>query len=689
MASFFENQQSARRNTKILVLLYLVAVIGVIIAVDLVLAGAWLYGFADIHVPRGAARPGAMTLLRLVPANVWILGALGTALLIFLVSGWNVLQLASGGKAVAGMAGARRVLSDTRDPLERRLLNVVEEMAIASGVRVPAVYVMDGETGINAFAAGYEVSDCVVAVTRGTLETLSRDELQGVVAHEFSHILNGDMRLNIRMIGVLAGIVFVGSIGEFLMRSQREVRDSRAGVPIFLGGLALLVIGYIGLFFARLIKAAVSRQREFLADASSVQFTRNPDGIAGALDQIGLSSQGALIANRHAEDLSHLFFGQGITVRLHGLFDTHPPVDERIRRAHPRFDRQGYRNTRRPAVSEQESAIGGTAGSPDDAKRRAAAAGVLAAGSAGFAGEAAVAGRRGADLGTQWGRSAGDSAKLVGSVDSGKVDYAARLLSALPAGLRERMQTADGARAAIVALLLAPKPDVMRSQLDAVRQLPGDGMAAFADEVEAVWPMTRRLGPAFHLPVVDLALPAVKAAPATSHQGLIAALEAVIHADRRVSLHEFVVLTLVRSQLAPIGKAVGGGSRRFSDQVAVCLLVLSLVSLVAHAGTRQDATGKRGEEVEKAMRAGTKEMGIAEAPVATALTLELAATALESLKALAPMQKALLVKGLFAATTVDGSIRVMEAELMRLVGAVLDCPLPPLLDTIDPATLAA
>jgi Zn-dependent protease with chaperone function len=327
MTTFFENQHLARRNTKLLVLMYALAVIGVILAVDLVIGGIYAGNF--VYEPPGKALTlGAR--LRAVPSSLYAWGALGTALVVFAVSGWSVLQLASGGKAVAEMIGARRISPDTRDPLERRLRNVVEEMAIASGVRVPAVYVMDGEEGINAFAAGYDVSDSVVAVTRGTLETLNRDELQGVVGHEFSHILNGDMRLNIRMIGVLAGIVFIGSVGDFLMRSQRNVRDSRASGGIFAAGLALLVIGYVGLFFARLIKAAVSRQREFLADASSVQFTRNPDGIAGALDQIGLAAAGALIRDRHAEDMSHMFFGQGIRVRLSGLFDTHPPLEERI-----------------------------------------------------------------------------------------------------------------------------------------------------------------------------------------------------------------------------------------------------------------------------------------------------------------------------------------------------------------------
>jgi Zn-dependent protease with chaperone function len=352
LASFFENQHLARRNTKILVLLYALAVAGVILAVDLVLAGMYAWN-ADWR-QTGRELTWAMR-LRLVPNWLYLWGAIGTALVIFAVSAWHMLQLASGGKAVAEMVGARRITSDTRDPLERRLVNVVEEMSIASGTRVPAVYVMDGEAGINAFAAGYEAPDAVVAVTRGTLEALNRDELQGVVAHEFSHILHGDMRLNIRMIGILAGIVFIGSIGEFIMRSQRGGSDSKGAAPIFLGGLALLLIGYIGLFFARLIKAAVSRQREFLADASSVQYTRNPDGIAGALDQIHLSSSGALIANRHAEDLSHMFFGQGIVVRLHGFFDTHPPIDQRIARVHERFDRSSYRKTRASADADADS----------------------------------------------------------------------------------------------------------------------------------------------------------------------------------------------------------------------------------------------------------------------------------------------------------------------------------------------
>src|SRR5207253_702139 len=263
-----------------MVILFLLATIAVVLAVDLVAATAYVWTHVSHGLPL-AQRYAA------VPRALYVWASLGTALLIFAVSAFNVTKLGGSGAAVAEMVGARRVEPATREPLERRLLNIVEEMAIAAGVRVPAVYVMDAERGINAFAAGWDTTNCVVAVTRGALETLSRDELQGVIGHEFSHIVNGDIALNIRLIGVLAGIVFLGAVGGFVMRTMRG--RSKDATALFLIGLGLFVIGYIGVFFARLIKAGVTRERERLADDCGVQYTRNPDGLAGALDQIRAS----------------------------------------------------------------------------------------------------------------------------------------------------------------------------------------------------------------------------------------------------------------------------------------------------------------------------------------------------------------------------------------------------------------
>jgi Zn-dependent protease with chaperone function len=667
-ATFFEHQQLARRNTRVMVVLFVLAVLAIVFTVDLVLGALYVWNSAGVRAPRGAPPSGLLQLLAQVPRQVYVWGALATAALVFIVSMVNTARLASGGAAVARMVGARRVPTDTRDPLERRLVNVVEEMAIASGVRVPAVYVMDAERGINAFAAGWDASGAVVTVTRGTLETLTRDELQGVIGHEFSHILNGDMRLNIRMLGVLAGIVFIGSIGSFIMRNVRGSRDDRGTGAIFFAGLALFVIGYLGLFFARLIKAKVSREREFLADASSVQFTRNPDGLAGALDQIRAASAGALIAGRHAEDMSHMYFGA--SVKLGGLFDTHPPIEERIERVRPGFQASAYRGHRSTDVEKP---------APE------AAGGAPAPGATGFvAGGASKEGRRPGDIETAWGRSAGDSAKLVGTISAGNISYAARLLASLPPALRASLREADGACAALIALLLAPAEDVMQRQLQA---LEAAGLSALAARARVAAADTRKLGPVFQLPIVDLALPALKAASDAARMELLAAFQAVIQADRRVSLHEFVVLTLVRHQLAPKAQASAPANKKLGDLQGQAATILALI---AHAGTRADAAGARQEELQAAMRAGAKEMGWAEPPAEVGpLTLDTAAAALEALKGLAPLQKALLIKGLFAAATADGAIRVAEAELMRLTGAVLGCPLPPLLEELDPATLVA
>ncbi|MEO8718104.1 MAG: M48 family metallopeptidase [Burkholderiales bacterium] len=612
--NFFEHQELARRNTRVLVVLYGLAVVAVVAAVTAVFAGAYLYKLA-------ADVPGPVSLADVPPALYWG-AALGTLALILAVTVVQSLRLGGGGEVVARMAGARPVSPETRDPLERRLLNVVEEMAIAAGVRVPKVYVMAGEPGINAFAAGSEVSNAVVAVTRGTLETLNRDELQGVIGHEFSHILHGDMRINIRMIGILAGIVFIGSIGRFAMQAMGRGGGGRknGAAAVFAVGVALFIIGYTGLFFARLIKAAIARQREFLADASSVQYTRNPDGIAGALDQIRASTRGTLIEGRSAEELSHMYFGESVNLWLSGIFATHPPVDERIRRVHPGFEPSKYR-ARRPAAQLDDA---------DDARRRQAAEGLLATA------VLAAGGKRTADAAHAWGRTPQASAQLVGTLDAEKVDRAQRLVDALPAELRESVRAPEGARTAVLALV---------------------GPQAAAG----------RLDTALHLPLVDLALPALKNMDEAGRTKFLDDVETAIRADRRVSLHEFVLQTLLRHQLAPQAPVASG--KRIEDLREESLTLLSLIAFASHADTAA------------AFEAGVAQLGgLHEARLLgqEAITPQAAGAALDRLRGLAPLAKALLVKALFAAATADGTIRLGEAELLRVTGAVLDCPLPPL-----------
>ncbi len=243
---------------------------------------------------------------------------------------FKIWKLRRGGKGLAAMLGARPIDPDTRHSDEKKLINVVEEMSIASGIPAPQLYVLDKEEAINAFVAGFRPSETVLVVTHGTLKKLDRDELQGVIAHEFSHIFNADMRLNLRLIAVLAGILALGKIGEFMLRgSSRRSSSNRKGNSLVLVALALVVVGYLGLFFGRLIKAAISRQRELLADASAVQFTRNPAGLAGALIKIR-NGNGSHLDSVHAEDMSHMCFGETLGFRFRNLLATHPPLDERL-----------------------------------------------------------------------------------------------------------------------------------------------------------------------------------------------------------------------------------------------------------------------------------------------------------------------------------------------------------------------
>ena len=332
--NFFDAQDDARRASRWLVIVYVVATALIVAGVTLVVAVA--FGIlSESGYASGGADPTGFLATVAILTTLFIVGA----------TLYRIAVLSTGGSRVAQQLGGTLVPTDTGDPLRRRLRNVVEEMSIASGVPVPEIYVLEAEHGINAFAAGYAPGDAAVAVTRGALELLERDELQGVIAHEFSHILNGDMRLNIRMMGVLFGIMALGLIGRMILRSTRHAslvsRNRGKGAPaVLVIGLGFALLGAIGVFCARLIKAGVSRQREYLADASAVQFTRQTDGIANALKKIGGYSGSSYIREADPEEISHMLFGTGS--KLFGWFATHPPLTERIRALDPDFDEADY-----------------------------------------------------------------------------------------------------------------------------------------------------------------------------------------------------------------------------------------------------------------------------------------------------------------------------------------------------------
>lgn len=367
-SNFFAQQDLARRNTRVLVVLFSLAVLLLLLLTNVVALIS--LGFIDpsaINTPQYRQH---------LPWHVigWVSAVVLAAVGIAVLLKWQ--QLKAGGKVVAESLGGVRLSPDSKDPLQRRLLNVVEEMALAANTPVPAVYLLP-EQGINAFAAGYSPADAVIGVTQGCLAQLNRDELQGVIAHEFSHILNGDMRMNIRLIAILNGILFLGHIGYYMLRaggrssairagSSRSGNSKNNGGGLLLLALGLVVIGYLGSFFGNLIKAAVSRQREFLADASAVQFTRNPRGIAGALKAIGSHSSHSKIANANADENSHLFFGEAIS-RWASIFATHPPLATRIKRLEPHWN--GKFPTPRSAQTAAEPQTAAAPANPGNAER--------------------------------------------------------------------------------------------------------------------------------------------------------------------------------------------------------------------------------------------------------------------------------------------------------------------------------
>jgi Zn-dependent protease with chaperone function len=646
---YFQQQDVARRKTGLLVSYFVTAVVLIIasvyIAVRLVLA------FAQ---PSGPDGPTALSLSDLWdPALLGVVAA-GTSGLIAAGSMYRIAALSGGGHTVAELLGGRLLQPEAATPTERRLLNVVEEMAIASGVPVPPVYLLENEPGINAFAAGHAPGDAVVAVTAGTLGILSRDELQGVIGHEFSHILNGDMRLNIRLMGVLFGILVIGLTGWIIFRSTTGgyVRlgardDNRKGFnPVPLIGLALYLIGYVGVFFGNLIKAAVSRQREYLADASAVQFTRNPDGLAGALKKIGASAAGSHIQDPHAEEASHMFFGNALggLSELFGLLATHPPLVDRIRRIDPSFDGD-FSKVRLAAPS-------------DDADQPAAVA--------------APVRRQIGEI--PW--SAAHAVATVGTLDAAHVAYAGDLRASIPQALTDIVHEPLGAQAVVFALLLDRDEGVRRSQLG---WLDRHGLAAVARQTKKILPEVDRLSPEARLPLVALAAPALcQMTPAQFHD-FSRCVEALVQADRKTTLFEYALQRLLMRHVVT----------RFGGARPPVVKYTSFAPLVAPAQPVLSALAWSGQSspdgAARAFAAGVQALSWpgARLTLAPAEAVDLLAvdSALEELATASPPLKKQILQACAACICVDGTITVEEGELLRAVADALGCPMPPLLPT--------
>jgi len=513
--NFFDAQDRARRATRWLVIVYIVATALIVAGVTLVVAVAF-------HMVGETGRPADPSIL--------VATAILATLLIIGATVYKTARLSSGGGRVAIDMGGTLVPADVHDPLRRRLRNVIEEMAIASGVPVPEIYVLEQEMGINAFAAGFTPGDAAIAVTRGTLEILDRDELQGVIAHEFSHILNGDMRLNIRMMGVLFGIMVLGIIGR--------LRRNRNAPVIMIVGLGLAVLGWIGLFCARLVKAAVSRQREFLADASAVQFTRQSEGIASALKKIGGYTAHSYIRSTDPEEVSHMLFAGGIS-RLTSLFATHPPLIERIQALDPGFSEDDY-----PVVAEQMRS-GATRHASGEGQAR------------GLMEEQAAAGTR-----AEQRTLPASIPDAVARPDPQQLAFAGQLRRSIPAEIYAAAHSPE--QAWILALALALDLNTLHSE----RQL------RFVDEqlgvergkqVRRYFGQISKIGAGYRLPILEIAFPALKRRPVPQLEYLLELVRRIIELDGEVDLYEYCFFRVLTQHQK---SCQAGGNRPAADRCA-------------------------------------------------------------------------------------------------------------------------
>ncbi|HLT92847.1 MAG TPA: M48 family metallopeptidase [Woeseiaceae bacterium] len=625
---FFQAQDRARRATRWLVVAYLLATALIVAAVTVVVAFA-------LHT---GGYPG--------PPEPALLGgtALAATLLIVGATAYKTAALASGGGRVARDMGGTLVSPDTTDPLRRRLRNVVEEMSIASGVPVPEIYVLEEEQGINAFAAGYTPGDAAIAVTRGALETLSRDELQGVIAHEFSHILNGDMRLSIRMMGVLFGIMVIGLIGRMVVRGSlhgRAVSGRRRQAPAVLAlGAGLVILGWIGVLIARLVKAAVSRRRESLADASAVQFTRQTAGLAGALKKIGGYEAGSYLRAADPEEVSHMLFSPG--ARLASLFATHPPLTERIRALDPSFREEDYV---RVGFTDQ----------------RAAAAAEPASGAQAFAAAAAapVAGRRSDSIAASMGRP-----------DASQVALAQSLRASLPPTLYEAAHSTTDAPLLACALALDRSGRHVPRQLALLEQQLGARRRARVEEHHAA---LEEIGLPYHLPLLEIAFPALKRRPPEQVEWLLDLVRRLVEIDGELELYEYclyrVLAASLRQAFDPAGRP------RPVSRAAVRRAAVELVRIVAVHGNPEPHARSAAFAAGLAALGGKAPAAALDEAPATPADLD---RCLDVLAGLGPRGRRTLVEAVAATVSHDGALTLAESELLRAICATLDCPLPPL-----------
>ena len=644
---FYRYQDQAKKLSTRLLILFFAGLIS--LSAALTLAGLFLWQLTDqvVHIDTNS--------------QFWhwyIIGNVAIFAALVLITLLKYSSLCKGGRVVAEALGARYVHVNTQDTGDIRLRNVVEEMALAAGMPVPSVYVLDEEPGINAFAAGMGINDAVVVVTQGAISYLTRDELQAVVAHEFSHIQHGDIRLNQQLAALIGSLMFLGELGRWLSQGTGRHRigssqsKSSSALPFF--GLTLMLLGAAGTFWGKLMKSALNRQREFLADASAVQFTRYAAPLASALKKVGGHRYASLIFHPQAETFSHLFFSQGLSQNFRGWLASHPPLQDRIRRLEPDWDGIYFSNLQ-PMADEPP---------PPLPSAFTAAVQLNAAGSADLATLLLAQSTLATASVTPPKPIGQEKITPLTTADTPPVLYdmtaPSEWLPLLPEALVKAARSPFDARLLLYRLVLADELTVRLKQ----RHLLGQ-------EEPAVLALTQHTIPCgLRLALVELAIPALKELTATQYQAFHEMLWQLIQADQHTSFAEWLLYRMLTHQLTPHFSHEARQSIKYRELQAVAPAIEQWLSYLAQQA-------ENAEQASHIFAAGCAALSLPSLNLQELPTQETLGNALDQLQQSSPTIRFNFLQALVKTIEFDGKISGHEAELFQMLAYCLDCPIPP------------
>ena len=644
--NFFEAQAKAKKHTFMYVLLFMIAIGGLVVLTNITIVIAMSAFENELNITSLEMAIAAFE--QYASVKMWLISSAIVLLIVGSGSLYMKVQLSKGGEFVASSLGGRKVNTNTDVHEERQLLNVVEEMAIASGIAVPSVYILNDHS-INAFAAGHSTDDVVIGVTQGLMDLLDRDELQGVIAHEFSHIFNGDMKINMRLTSTLHGILLVGLIGEMILRgmlrggsstrgTQSKSKSSGSGLMIIVFvAVAFYIIGSLGKLTGGWIKAIISRKREYLADASAVQYTRYPQGIAGALKKIGNGQTGSEIRSSQSSTYSHLYFASGVSGFFSSMFATHPPlakrilaIDPRWNGIYPKIDQKKVQKEKADKRSEKRE------------KKEQMAAVITSA-------------------------TVGAKMASIGHPQESHLEYAKKVKASLSDEIKDKLNDALGAQTLILALLTDRDRKLQERQINV---LPSYMTLEFNQSFALVQGMQREQ----YLDLVKLAMPALKLSSKEQYKSFKSYMSHFIEIDKKVTLLEWCLQHIV---LRPLDKAFGlkteikmvhstiGGVR---EELQI------LFSMLAQAQYKDEDEAKAAfDRIKKEI-----ELPVFEYVLKKDIRFKQFSAAIAALETVKIPVKKRIMEASLAMMYADDKLSLIEYEMIHAIAEVLELPLPPL-----------